>query len=203
MHTVAAAEFKARCLKILDDVRDSGAGVVITKHGHPVAKLVPVGASENRPTFIGACKGQISYAPDHCPASMHATRTQQMRSSTRRRARRRALRRSGSVCRLHRFRATAVRAPCRLWWHRTSLPSTDSTRLLARRASGHEIDTPTSSLELSATVTSSASNTTDTAAACWAAAGGAVWGTGAADHSPPRPVHDPNAARPTGGLGAL
>ena len=64
MHTVAAAEFKARCLKILDDVRDSGAGVVITKHGHPVAKLVPVGASENRPTFIGACKGQISYAPD-------------------------------------------------------------------------------------------------------------------------------------------
>lgn len=63
-HTVAAAEFKAKCLKILDDVRDSGAHVVITKHGHPVAKLVPIEATEHRPAFIGACKGQIFYAPD-------------------------------------------------------------------------------------------------------------------------------------------
>jgi len=64
LRTVAAADFKARCLKILDDVRDSGDYVVITKHGHPVAKLVPVEATENRPAFIGACKGQISYAED-------------------------------------------------------------------------------------------------------------------------------------------
>ncbi|WP_419838591.1 type II toxin-antitoxin system Phd/YefM family antitoxin [Candidatus Poriferisodalis sp.] len=64
LHTVAAADFKARCLKILDEVRDSGNYVIITKHGHPVAKLVPVDATENRPAFIGACKGQISYAED-------------------------------------------------------------------------------------------------------------------------------------------
>lgn len=64
LHTVAAAVFKARCLKILDEVRDSGNYVIITKHGHPVAKLVPVEAAENRPAFIGACKGQIYYAED-------------------------------------------------------------------------------------------------------------------------------------------
>lgn len=64
VHTVAAAEFKAKCLKILDDVRDSGAYIIITKHGHPVAKLVPVEATDHRPAFIGACKEQIFYAPD-------------------------------------------------------------------------------------------------------------------------------------------
>ncbi|MDE0320189.1 MAG: type II toxin-antitoxin system Phd/YefM family antitoxin [Acidimicrobiaceae bacterium] len=64
VHTVAAADFKARCLKILDEVRSSGTYVIITKHGHPVAKLVPVDATERRPKFIGACKGEISYAPD-------------------------------------------------------------------------------------------------------------------------------------------
>lgn len=62
--SVAAADFKARCLKILDEVRDSGMYVIITKHGHPVAKLVPVETTVNRPAFIGACKGQIFYAPD-------------------------------------------------------------------------------------------------------------------------------------------
>ncbi len=64
VQSVAAAEFKARCLKILDDVRDTGACVVITKHGHPVAKLVPVEAASARAPFVGACKGQISYRED-------------------------------------------------------------------------------------------------------------------------------------------
>ena len=39
---VGAAEFKARCLQIMDQVNETGAEVTITKHGHPVAKLVPV-----------------------------------------------------------------------------------------------------------------------------------------------------------------
>lgn len=64
LRTIAAAEFKAKCLKVLDDVRDSGAYIVITKHGHPVAKLVPVDATGSRPPLIGSHKGQISYAPD-------------------------------------------------------------------------------------------------------------------------------------------
>ncbi len=37
-----ASEFKARCLAVLDEVRDSGREVTITKRGQPVAKLVPV-----------------------------------------------------------------------------------------------------------------------------------------------------------------
>nr|MBA2260046.1 type II toxin-antitoxin system Phd/YefM family antitoxin [Acidobacteriota bacterium] len=37
---VAAAEFKARCLELMDHVRETGAEYVVTKHGTPVARLV-------------------------------------------------------------------------------------------------------------------------------------------------------------------
>ena len=39
---IAAGEFKARCLAIIDEVNDTGVEVVITKRGKPAAKLVPV-----------------------------------------------------------------------------------------------------------------------------------------------------------------
>jgi len=37
-----AAEFKARCLAVMDEVEATGHEVTITKHGRPVAKLVAV-----------------------------------------------------------------------------------------------------------------------------------------------------------------
>ncbi len=39
---VPATEFKARCLALLDEVAKSGVEVVVTKHGRPVAKVVPI-----------------------------------------------------------------------------------------------------------------------------------------------------------------
>ncbi len=41
MRTVAAGEFKAKCLAIMDEVQARRETVVITKRGKPVAKLVP------------------------------------------------------------------------------------------------------------------------------------------------------------------
>lgn len=41
MKTVAAGVFKAQCLAIMDEVQAKREPVVITKHGKPVAKLVP------------------------------------------------------------------------------------------------------------------------------------------------------------------
>jgi len=38
---IAAGTFKAQCLAIMDQVLESGEPVLITKHGRPVAKLVP------------------------------------------------------------------------------------------------------------------------------------------------------------------
>ena len=42
MKKIAAGVFKANCLAIMDDVQAKHETVVITKHGKPVAKLVPV-----------------------------------------------------------------------------------------------------------------------------------------------------------------
>lgn len=41
-HQIPAAQFKARCLALMDRVRERREEYVITKHGRPVAKLVPV-----------------------------------------------------------------------------------------------------------------------------------------------------------------
>lgn len=39
---IQASAFKARCLALLDQVAQSRTTVVVTKHGKPVAKLVPL-----------------------------------------------------------------------------------------------------------------------------------------------------------------
>jgi len=38
---ISAADFKARCLKLMDQVEQERTEVIITKRGKPVAKLVP------------------------------------------------------------------------------------------------------------------------------------------------------------------
>lgn len=37
-----ASTFKARCLALLDEVQEHRTTIVVTKHGRPVAKLVPL-----------------------------------------------------------------------------------------------------------------------------------------------------------------
>ena len=41
MKTIMASEFKAKCLKIMDEVATSGEEVLVTKNGIPVGKFVP------------------------------------------------------------------------------------------------------------------------------------------------------------------
>lgn len=42
MSEITATQFKARCLRLLDEVAESGEPLVITKHGRPVARLESV-----------------------------------------------------------------------------------------------------------------------------------------------------------------
>jgi prevent-host-death family protein len=39
---IPAAAFKAECLKLMDEVARTGKPIVITKHGKPVAQLIPM-----------------------------------------------------------------------------------------------------------------------------------------------------------------
>jgi prevent-host-death family protein len=59
---VKAGEFKAKCLELMDAVALTGATVVITKRGQPVARLVPV-VDPSTPIF-GFAKGAFEELGD-------------------------------------------------------------------------------------------------------------------------------------------
>jgi len=62
---VAAGEFKAKCLALLDEVNETGQELIITKRGKPTAKLIPFRPVKKR-SFIGRLEGimKINGDPD-------------------------------------------------------------------------------------------------------------------------------------------
>ena len=40
--TLPASEFKAKCLRLLDEVAEHGHSLIITKRGRPLARVVPI-----------------------------------------------------------------------------------------------------------------------------------------------------------------
>jgi prevent-host-death family protein len=60
MRQIAAAKFKEQCLALLDRV--GAEGIIITKRGRPVAKLIPIGAESAH--LIGKFKGRIKVKGD-------------------------------------------------------------------------------------------------------------------------------------------
>ena len=63
MRRIAAGEFKARCLALMEDVRSTREPIVITKRGKPVAKLVPV-ENGKKDDWIGRLRGVIKIVGD-------------------------------------------------------------------------------------------------------------------------------------------
>jgi prevent-host-death family protein len=57
---MAAGVFKAKCLAVMDEVQSKRETVIITKHGKPVAKLVPVGAEKDEIFGFFVGKGRIT-----------------------------------------------------------------------------------------------------------------------------------------------
>ena len=53
---ITATEFKARCLRMLDELGPQG--VIVTKRGRPVARVIPVMTADNS-GLIGCLKGKI------------------------------------------------------------------------------------------------------------------------------------------------
>ena len=62
VRTVKASEFKAQCLKLMDEVADSGIEIVITKNGRPVSRLVPY--RDEEPSMFGRDRGKIRILGD-------------------------------------------------------------------------------------------------------------------------------------------
>jgi prevent-host-death family protein len=60
MRQIAAAKFKEQCLKLLENV--DAEGIVITKRGKPVAKLIPIGTDSA--SLIGSLRGKVKITGD-------------------------------------------------------------------------------------------------------------------------------------------
>ncbi|MDB5551251.1 MAG: type toxin-antitoxin system antitoxin Phd/YefM family protein [Rhizobium sp.] len=76
---IGSAEFKATCLKIIDQINKDKQPVTITKRGKPVARLSPVHSSTAGESIIGAMKGSVlrfddPFKPVLEPSDWDATR---------------------------------------------------------------------------------------------------------------------------------
>ncbi len=60
MKTMAAGAFKVHCLSVMDEVQAKRESVLITKHGKPVAKLVPADTDADDIYNFLAGKGAIT-----------------------------------------------------------------------------------------------------------------------------------------------
>ncbi|RWX78750.1 type II toxin-antitoxin system Phd/YefM family antitoxin [Neorhizobium lilium] len=61
---IAAAEFKATCLRLIDEMNSDGQPITITKRGKPVAKLVPASDAVKIEPLWGYMKGTVLHYED-------------------------------------------------------------------------------------------------------------------------------------------
>jgi prevent-host-death family protein len=59
---IPAGEFKAKCLKLLDEVQQQRREIVVTKRGKPVARLLPM--AYDMPEIFGRMKGTVEILGD-------------------------------------------------------------------------------------------------------------------------------------------
>src|SRR5690349_12890789 len=59
---ISAAAFKAECLKLMDKVAKTREPIVITKHGRPVAQLVPIPVEAH--SLFGYMRGTVKIDGD-------------------------------------------------------------------------------------------------------------------------------------------
>lgn len=59
MKTVGAAEFKARCLRLIKQMSQDGEPLTVTNRGRPVAILSPIPEQARSESIIGAMAGTV------------------------------------------------------------------------------------------------------------------------------------------------
>ena len=57
MKIVPAGKFKQTCLRLLDEVAETGTPIVVTKRGKPVAQIIPPPAPETEAGWLGSLRG--------------------------------------------------------------------------------------------------------------------------------------------------
>ena len=63
MHDVSISEFKAKCLGLIEQVHKTRQPLRITRHGRPVAEVIPAGPDRKR-KFLGDMVGTAQIVGD-------------------------------------------------------------------------------------------------------------------------------------------
>jgi prevent-host-death family protein len=61
---IAISEFKAKCLALLERIRKTRTPIRITRHGKPVAEVVPPSSVQERSAWIGSMKDSVEILGD-------------------------------------------------------------------------------------------------------------------------------------------
>lgn len=64
MIEVSISEFKAKCLALLEQVRKTREPIRVTRHGKPVAEVVPTSPVVNRVQWLNSIKGTTTIKGD-------------------------------------------------------------------------------------------------------------------------------------------
>ncbi|WP_377290260.1 type II toxin-antitoxin system Phd/YefM family antitoxin [Rhizobium sp. SG2393] len=56
---IGAAEFKAKCLSLIDEVAETREPVIVTKRGKALAVLTPLPPLQPSPSIVGALRGSV------------------------------------------------------------------------------------------------------------------------------------------------
>lgn len=62
--TISISEFKATCLKLIDQVKTTGMSIIVTKRGEPYALVTKPPAIEKTESWIGKYKSSIKITGD-------------------------------------------------------------------------------------------------------------------------------------------
>ena len=61
---MAISEFKATCLAVLERVRRTGIGIVVTRRGEPIAEVIPPSPASLGESWLGAMAGTATVVGD-------------------------------------------------------------------------------------------------------------------------------------------
>ena len=64
MEEISISEFKAKCLALLERIRKTRTPIRITRHGKPVAEVVPPSSVQERSAWIGSMKDSVEILGD-------------------------------------------------------------------------------------------------------------------------------------------
>jgi prevent-host-death family protein len=64
MEKIPISKFKATCLRLLDSVKKTGRGILVTRKGEPIALVVPPPMPKRSEKWLGCMRNEVDIVGD-------------------------------------------------------------------------------------------------------------------------------------------